>query len=101
MCEKEGLVKSKCNSHYFVLEFLQSEAQLSEMQPKQTRNRKKDVLIINTALLLCYRVLQTEADLSEPKMQPKQTRSRKKGVLIINIALLLCCRIFTVQSRSL
>ena len=103
MCEKEGLVKSKCNLHYFVLEFLHLEAQLSEMQPKQTRNRKKDVLIINTPLLLCCIVLQSEADLSEseadlsePKMQPKQTRSRKKGVLIINIALLLCCRVFIV-----
>ena len=47
MCEKEELVKSKCDSHYFVLEFLQLEAQLSEMQPKQMRSRKKGVLIIN------------------------------------------------------
>ena len=47
MCEKEELVKCKCDSHYFVLEFLQLEAQLSEMQPKQMRSRKKGVLIIN------------------------------------------------------
>ena len=56
MCEKEGLVKSKCDSHYFVLEFLQSEVQLSEMQPKQMRSRNKGMLIINIALLLCCRV---------------------------------------------
>ena len=56
MCEKEGLVKSKCDSHYFVLEFLQPEAQLNEMQPIQMRSRNKGMLIINIAILLYCRV---------------------------------------------